>query len=95
MLNEHRVRSEQRKDEIIERIRSARLLCTDEAMLMPAAMAIKLLVNQLQQSRKTIQEFDDKIAEEMQRHPESHLFTNLRGAGPALAPRLLCAFGSQ
>ena len=31
----------------------------------------------------------------MQRHPDAHLFTNLRGAGSALAPRLLCAFGSQ
>ena len=31
----------------------------------------------------------------MKRHPDAHLFTSLRGAGAALAPRLLCAFGSQ
>ena len=31
----------------------------------------------------------------MKHHPDAHLFTNLRGAGSALAPRLLCAFGSQ
>lgn len=95
VLRDHCVRNEQRQDEIIERIRSARLLCRDEAMIIPAAMATKLLANQLQQSRKTIQEFDAKIAEAMKRHPEAHLFTSLRGAGPALAPRLLCAFGSQ
>jgi transposase len=31
----------------------------------------------------------------MKQHSDAHLFTSLRGAGPALAPRLLCAFGSQ
>lgn len=58
-------------------------------------MAVSLLVSQLQQSRKTIQDFDAKIAEAMRKHPDAQLFTNLRGAGNALAPRLLCAFGSQ
>jgi transposase len=94
-LKEHCVRNEERQDEIIERIRSAQLLTRDDALITPAAMAVKLLVSQLQQSRKTIQEFDAKIAEVMKRHPDAHLFTNLRGAGAALAPRLLCAFGSQ
>ena len=58
-------------------------------------MAAKLLVSQIQQSRKVIRDFDAKIAEVMKQHPDAHLFTSLRGAGPALAPRLLCAFGSQ
>ncbi|WP_145075809.1 transposase [Aureliella helgolandensis] len=31
----------------------------------------------------------------MKQHPNAHLFNSLRGAGPALAPRLLCAFGAQ
>ena len=95
MLRDHCVRNEKRQDEIIERIRSAHLLCSDEAMLIPAAMAVKLLVSQLQQSHKTIQEFDANISEAMKQHPDAHLFTSLRGAGAALAPRLLCAFGSQ
>ena len=42
-----------------------------------------------------MREFDAKIADLMKQHPDAHLFTSLRGAGPALAPRLLCAFGSQ
>ena len=95
MLRDHCVRNEQQQDEIIDRIRSARLLCADEALLIPSAMAVKLLVRQIQQSRKVIQEFDTKIADLMKQHPDAHLFTSLRGAGPALAPRLLCAFGSQ
>jgi len=77
------------------RIRSAQLLCDDEALITPSAMAAKLLVSQIQQSQKTIRDFDAKIAEVMKQHPDAHLFTSLRGAGKALAPRLLCAFGSQ
>ena len=95
VLSEHSAGSEKQQDEIIARIRSARLLCDDEALITPSAMAAELLVRQIQQSQKTIREFDDKIAEVMKQHPDAHLFTSLRGAGAALAPRLLCAFGSQ
>ena len=95
VLREHCVRNEEQQDEIIERIRSATLLTHDDALITPTAMAVKLLVAQLQQSRKVILEFDAKIAEALQQHPDAHLFTSLRGAGPTLAPRLLCAFGSQ
>ena len=58
-------------------------------------MAGKLLANQIQETQKTIKEFDATIAEAMSQHPDAHLFTNLPGAGDVLAPRLLCAFGSQ
>lgn len=58
-------------------------------------MAVKLLANQIQQAQKTIEQFDAGIADAMKRHPDAHLFTSLIGAGSALAPRLLCAFGSQ
>jgi len=95
VLRDHSTGSEQQQDEIIARIRSAQLLCDDEALITPSAMAAQLLVSQIQQSQKTIRDFDAKIAEVMKQHPDAHLFTNLRGAGSALAPRLLCAFGSQ
>jgi transposase len=95
VLNDNSIRNEGQQDEIIERIRSAQLLTSDDALITPAAMAVKLLANQIQQAQKTIKEFDAKIAEAMKQHPDAHLFTRLRGAGAALAPRLLCAFGSQ
>ena len=95
VLSEHSVRNEERQNKIIDRLRSAKSLTSDNAPITPAAMAVKLLASQLQQSHKTIMTFDAAIAEAMQRHPDAHLFTSLRGAGPALAPRLLCAFGSQ
>jgi transposase len=95
VLSEHTICNEEQQDAIIDRIRSAQLLSRDEALITPSAMAVKLLAKQIQDARKTIKEFDAKIAEVMKRHPDAHLFTDLRGAGSALAPRLLCAFGSQ
>jgi transposase len=95
ILAEHSIRNEEQQKEIIERIRTAQLLTRDAAMITSSAMAVKLLANQIQQALKSIEEFDAAIAEAMKQHPDAHLFTNLRGAGNALAPRLLCAFGSQ
>jgi transposase len=95
VLQDHSIRNEEKQDEIIDRIRSAQLLTRDDALITPAAMAVKFMAGQIQQAQKTIGEFEVKIAEAMKQHPRAHLFTSLRGAGPALAPRLLCAFGSQ
>jgi transposase len=95
LLTEHSIRNEEQQKETIDRIRAAQLLARDAAIITPSAMAAKLLANQIQQVLKTIDEFDAAIAEAMKQHPDAHLFTSLRGAGSALAPRLLCAFGSQ
>ena len=95
VLSDHSIRKEEQQNEIIERLRSAQLLTRDDALITPSAMSVALLAEQIKHYRKTIKEFDAKIAEAMKRHPDAHLFTSLRGAGTALAPRLLCAFGSQ
>lgn len=95
VLNEHSIRNETQQSEIVDRIRSAALLSGDEALITPLAMTAKLLASQIQQYQKTIDAFEAKIAEVMKTHPDSKLFTNLRGAGKAMAPRLLCAFGSR
>jgi len=95
VLRDHSRGSEEQQDQILARIRSAQLLCDDEALIAPSAMTAKLLVSQIQQSQKTIRDFDAKIDEVVKQHPDAHLFTSLRGAGKILAARLLCAFGSQ
>lgn len=95
VLRDHGIRNEQQQEEMIERIRSAQLLTRDTALITPSAMAAKLLAKQIQEAQQTIGEFKAAITEAMNQHPDAHLFTSLRGAGDALAPRLLCAFGSQ
>ncbi len=95
VLSDHSIRNEEQQNEIIERIRGAQLLTRDDALITPSALSVKLLAKQIQLSQKTIEEFEAATAEAMNKHPDAHLFTNLPGAGKALAPRLLCAFGSQ
>ena len=42
-----------------------------------------------------IADYDQRIEKLFNAHPEAKLFTNLPGAGPALAPRLLAFFGTD
>lgn len=95
VLREHGVRNEERQKETLDAIRSSQLLCDDAALITPLAMTVKHLTQQIEGSIKTIELFDQKINESFKAHADAHLFASLRGAGPALAPRLLCAFGSQ
>lgn len=95
VLNEHGVSDSERQQELTDAIRSAKLLTQDEALIVPLAMSAKLLAQQLQQCNATIAEFDAKIAECFRAHADHDLFAPLRGAGAVLAPRLLCAFGSD
>lgn len=95
VLREHRVGHPEQQQEIIDRIRTAALLCHDDALITPMAMTTGMLATQIEQCQKTIDEFETKIDELMGRHPDAKLFSTLRGAGKNLAPRLLSAFGSR
>ncbi|QDV84257.1 IS110 family transposase [Planctomycetes bacterium TBK1r] len=95
VLREHGVRNEERQEEALDAIRSSPLLCDDSALITPMSMTVKHLAQQIEGSIKTIEQFDQQISESFKAHGDAHLFSSLRGAGPALAPRLLCAFGSQ
>jgi hypothetical protein len=56
---------------------------------------VQALMAQLRVILEAIERFDQGIAERAQSHPDYALFEALPGAGPALAPRLLVAFGEQ
>ena len=45
--------------------------------------------------QKNLREIETKIDEAFAAHPEASLFAGLPGAGPAFAPRLLVAFGTD
>lgn len=92
---EYSLRNENQQQELIETIRSSKLLCADNAILQPAAIMIRTLALQIRDIRKSIDTAQEHIDEAMARHPDAGLFQALPGAGRALAPRLLAAFGSQ
>ena len=95
VLQERGMRNEEKRKETIDRIRNSALLCEDLALIGLMSMTVGHLVALIEASAKAIEQFDQKISEVFQSHEDCNLFSSLRGAGPKLAPRLLCAFGSD
>ena len=91
----HNCRGEQRMLQRLELIQKAKALTKDSAVIEPAALRVQMLARQLKNLLPDIIRYDKKIAELFAAHPNRFLFETLPGAGEALAPRLLSAFGSE
>jgi len=76
-------------------IRSALPLTTDAPVIESSAFMVKTIVPQLHLLIHAVAEFDQKIKEVFQKHPDAHIFSSFPGAGSVLAPRLLAAMGSD
>ena len=76
-------------------ITEARALTEDRAVIEPAILQVKMLVDILRPLQNNIALIEERIAEAFDAHPEAALFQGLPGAGPATAPRLLAAFGTD
>ena len=58
-------------------------------------MIVRRIVRQLELLRDAIAEHDKKIAALAESHPDYGIFSSLPGAGAAMVPRLIAAFGTQ
>lgn len=94
-FREHNSRSEARIQERLAAIRAAIPAVQDSALLQVGAVSTTSLVPVLKALNGAIANVDQQIAEQVPRHSETHLFTHLPGAGTALVPRLIAAFGTQ
>jgi len=92
---EHNVRSAERIDERLALAARARPLIQDRAVIAPALLEVALLVDLIEVHARHIAGLETRIAEAFAAHPRAELFAALPGAGPALAPRLLVAFGDK
>src|SRR5437870_1732233 len=88
-----------RDQAVIERrivgIRQAVPAIRDRAVIGAKSAVVKVIAQLIRILVQGIAELDRKIEEEAAAHPDFFIFDSLPGAGPALAPRLLAAFGSQ
>lgn len=84
-----------RLDPRVIALQQAQPVVTDEAVLRAGRLAVKHLVTQLQQLNETIAEYEREIAALVQQHPDAQLFGSFAGAGQALVPRLVAAFGTD
>jgi transposase len=81
--------------EKIQSIAATTPLTQDEAILEVHPRMVQIWIGQLQRLQKSIAELEQQIASHMQEHSDAFIFESLPGAGPALAPRLLVAYGSD
>jgi transposase len=88
-----------RRSDVIEArlklIQDAKPLTTDQAIIEAAILKVRMLVKLLRQLIDPIDEYDRRLEELMRDHADAPIFRSLPGAGPALAPRLLAAFGTD
>jgi hypothetical protein len=82
-------------NEQLKQIQEAHSLTRDEAVLESSALMVQALVSQLRPLLHSIGEFDRKIAAIFRKHPDRPIFESFPGAGAALAPRLIAAFGTD
>ncbi len=91
----HNCRSEKRMTERFEMIDAAKPLTTDVAVNEYYQDMALATVAQLKALQAPIRKLDKRVADLMTQQPDAPIFNSLPGAGKALAPRLLAAFGTD
>jgi len=91
----HNSRSKKRMEARLEAIKAAQPLTSDAAIVEPSRALVSALARVLKSLHQSIGQLDRAIEQAMDAHPDAAIFRSLPGAGPALAPRLLAAFGSR
>jgi Transposase/Transposase IS116/IS110/IS902 family len=79
----------------LEALQAALPLCEDVAIIGSGRLKAIRLARAILALLPAIKQYDQQIAELFKAHHDAAIFASLPGAGPALAPRLLVAFGSR
>ncbi|MGO9202299.1 MAG: IS110 family transposase [Limisphaerales bacterium] len=91
----HNIRSSQVIQKVMDLAARGKPLTTDAAILESGRRLSQVHAQILQTLDPLIADYDQRIKTLFTQHDEAQLFTNLPGAGPALAPRLLAFFGTD
>lgn len=91
----HNSRSEELITQRLALVQNAVALSSDAALLAAHSLAIQTLAAQLAALRPFIEQHDEELAKLFATHPDAPIFESLPGAGPVLAPRLLCSLGTD
>jgi len=94
-FQQHGVRGAELIEGRISMLAKALALTTDAGVLLPGLVATRTLVAELRALISGIETYDEEIKRKFSKHPDAFIFASLPGAGPAFAPRLLAAVGSD
>ncbi len=95
LVKRHLAKSDEKIDELVQRIRKCPLLVRDRPILEATHVQALVAARQLIEVLKGVEDLERRIDQAMAAHPDAALFRALPGTGRALAPRLLTAFGSD
>lgn len=82
-------------EELWPAIRQAVPATHDAAVIASSILLVKTIVRHLQLLRESIQEYDKRIEQIAEMHPDFPIVCSFPGVGKALAPRLIAALGTQ
>jgi transposase len=91
----HNVRSPEVIENVLQLALKSQALTTDAAIVESGARLSQMHAEVIQVLNPIIEQYEQKIEQVFHNHSEAKLFAHLPGAGPALAPRLLVAFGTD
>jgi len=94
-FREHNVHYQATIDRRIAALKDEEPLTTDESVIKPARLLVELSLAQLRALCTAIARLEEEIDRCCSKLADYKLFASLPGAGPALAPRLLVAFGEH
>jgi transposase len=94
-FHQHNCRSEDLIRQRIDDIGHAMSATTDPAIVCTSVMEVHHLTQMMAVLRSSIGKLDEEIRSVSRRHPDFSVFDSFPGAGDALAPRLIAAFGTQ
>lgn len=94
-FREHNVRYQSTIDKRIEALKDEQPLTTDQSAIVPAKLLVEVSLPMLRAVCSAIDRLEEEIGRCCAKMTDYKLFAALPGAGPALAPRLLVAFGEQ
>jgi transposase len=88
-----------RRQEVInkrlEQIRQAQPLTRDQAIIESNRLTAQVLAGILRACQEAVEQLTQEIEVQFGKHPDAAIFDSFPGAGQALAPRLLAAFGTD
>jgi transposase len=94
-FRKHRCRDQELIERRMEGIKQAIPATRDGAVIEAKSAVVKVSAQLIRSLVRGIGELDRKIEAAAAAHPDFFIFESLPGAGAAMAPRLLAAFGSQ
>jgi transposase len=94
-LTQHNCRSQELIDERLQKIPQAVPAIRDAAVIQAAVQMAQILAELLATLRQGIAALEEQIEQAAKAHPDFAIFDSFPGAGAALAPRLVAAFGSR